>query len=153
MYEQAKEMFAKALELDTENDSYICGPYLMAINKTDDMTKPEYQKYIDLALEQVADADDTYTYIRKAEVYLGLKKYDEALMAIDAALSQKRDRMSVFTESHSAWYVKGDIYADMGENEKAVECYKRALSVYGHDALYEEKIKKCGGSALSCKKR
>lgn len=144
MYEQAREMFAKALELDTENDSYTCGPYLMAINKLDDVTKPEYQKYIDIALKQVADADDTYTYIRKAEVYLGLKKYDEALRAIDAALSQKRDRMSVFTESHSAWYVKGDIYADMGENEKAVECYKRALAVFGHDALYEEKIKKYG---------
>ncbi len=142
MYEPAKEMFAKALEIDTEKHGFICGPYLMAINKTDDVTKPEYRKYIDIALEQVADADDAYTYIRKAEVYLGLKNYDEALRAIDAALSQKRERLSTFIENHHAWYVKGDIYADMGENEKAAECYKRALSVFGHDALYEEKIKK-----------
>ena len=49
--------------------------------------------------------------------------------------------MSCFIESPFAWSEKGDIYADMGEYEKAVECYERALDIFGHNALYEECIR------------
>ncbi len=141
MYEEAKEMFLKAIELDTEMDAYILGPYLMAVSKTDDITKPEYKKYIDMAIEQVKDADDDYTYIRKAEVYLGLGEYDTALQAISDALAKPRGKLALFKENHHAWYVRGLIYEDMGENEKALESYKRALEIYGHDSLYEEKVR------------
>lgn len=141
MYEKAKGMLVKAIELDTEERSFIYGRYLFAVGKTDDITKPEYQKYIERAIKQVEDADDAYTYNRKAEVYLALKNYDEALKAVDMSISQKRERLSPFLEYHAAWCVKAEIYEDMGENEKALECYKKALEIYGHDALYEGRIK------------
>lgn len=142
MYEKAKEMFAKGLELDVENQSFICGPYLLAVGKTDDIKKPQYQKYIDIATAQFEGANDSYTYERKAQFYRSIKKYDEALKYIDMALNEKRGVMSCFIESPFAWSEKGDIYADMGEYQKAIECYGKALSVFGHNALYEESIKR-----------
>lgn len=135
-------MFAKGLELDVENQSFICGPYLLAVGKTDDIKKPQYQKYIDIATAQFEGANDSYTYERKAQFYRSIKKYDEALKYIDMALNEKRGVMSCFIESPFAWSEKGDIYADMGEYQKAIECYGKALSVFGHNALYEESIKR-----------
>ena len=140
MYEKAEEMFLKGLELDVENKSFICGPYLLAAGKTDDITKPEYQKYIDIGTSQFEGADDAYTYENKAKFYRSIKKYDEALLYIDKAIHEKRGIMSCFVENPFAWSEKGDIYADMGEYQKAIECYEKALEVFGHNALFEESL-------------
>lgn len=141
MYEKAEKMFSKGLEIDVENKSSICGPYLLAIGKRDDITKPEYRKYVDTATAQFENADTSYGYEKKAQFYRSIKKYDEALQYIDMAINEKRGIMSCFIESPFAWSEKGDIYADMGEYEKAVECYERALDIFGHNALYEECIR------------
>lgn len=141
MYEKARKMLEEGFQIDTGNKGYLCGSLLSAIRKLDDITKPEYAKYKEVGLKQAAKAHNTYTYCRKAEVYLGLKQYDEALAAIDEAIHQKRERHSTYIEDHHAWYIKGEIYEDMGEYKQALECYKKALWIVGHDALYEEKIK------------
>lgn len=142
MYEEAEKMFSKGLELDVENKSSICGPYLLAIGKRDDITKPEYRKYIDIATAQFENADTSYGYEKKAQFYRSIKKYDEALRYIDMAINEKRGILSCFVESPFAWSEKGDIYADMEEYEKAVKCYERALEIFGHNALYEECIRR-----------
>lgn len=153
MYEEAKEMFSKGLELDVENKSSICGPYLLAIGKKDDITKPEYRKYIDIATAQFENADTSYGYEKKAQFYRSIKKYDKALHYIDMAINEKRGILSCFIESPFAWSEKGDIYADMGEYEKAVKCYERALEIFGHNALYEECIRRYKGAQQGALKK
>lgn len=141
MYEKAKEMFLKGFELDEEKRSFICEPYLVAVSRTDDIKRPEYQKYIEIAEEQLADAGDSYTYNKKAEFYRSIRKYDEALRLAEMAIHDKRKKFSFFIESHEAWFEKGNIYEEMKEYKKALECYQRALQIFGHHALYEEYIK------------
>lgn len=142
MYEKAVEMFHKNLELDVEHRSFVYGPYLLAVGKIDDITKPEYQKYIDTAKALLEDASDSFSYENRAKFYRSIKKYEEALRYIDMAINDKRGIMSCFIESPYAWSEKGDIYADMGEYQKAVECYEKALEIFGHNALYEDCIRR-----------
>ncbi len=143
MYKEAKEMFEKAMEIDTDNNSYTAGLYLQAVKKIDDISKPQYEKYIELAKKQVEDADTPYTYVKRAEVYRALGEYEEALAAADNAINYKRSKSTCFAESHDGWYEKGCIYREMGEYEKAVKCYKKAISIFGHHTQYEECLEKC----------
>lgn len=143
MYEEAKELFLKSLEFDTENDAYTAGLYLLAVSKTDDLSKPEYKKYIELALEQVENANSAYAYNKKAEVYRGLGRYEEALEYAELSINAKRDRYTCFGEFHEGWCEKGHIYTEMGEYLKAIECYEKALEIFGHHTQYEDCINKC----------
>lgn len=142
MYEKAVEMFHKNLELDMEHRSFVYGPYLLAVGKIDDITKPEYQKYIDTAKTLLADSGDSFSFESRAKFYRSIKEYEEALRYIDMAINERRGRMSCFVESPFAWSDKGDIYADMGEYQKAVECYEKALELFGHHALFEDCIQR-----------
>lgn len=146
MYEEAKKMFEKALELDTENDYFISALYLFAAGRTDDITKPEYQRYIEIATAQLENIDDTdihFKNAKQAEFYRAIGKYDEALLAVCRAIEAKSDRMGCFAGYHEMWCMKGDIYRCMQEYEKAVECYRQALQIFGHHGLYEEYIREC----------
>lgn len=143
MYEEAKELFLKSLEIDTDNDAYTAGLYLLAVSKTDELSKPEYKKYIDLAIEQVENADSAYTYNKKAEVYRALGRYEEALEYAELSINAKRDRYTCFAEFHDGWCEKGHIYMEMGEYDKARECYEKALEIFGHHTQYEDCINKC----------
>lgn len=146
MYEEAKKMYEKALELDTENDIFISALYLFAAGRTDDVTKPEYQRYIEIATAQLEDIDDKYIHFKNAklaEFYRATGKYEEALLAVCRAIEAKSDRMSCFAGYHEMWCMKGDIYRCMQEYEKAIECYRQALQIFGHHALYEEYIREC----------
>lgn len=143
MYEEAKELFLKALELDTENEAYTAGLYLIAVSKTDDLSKPEYESYIDLAIKQVEDADYAYAYNKKAEVYRGLGKYEEALKYAELSVTCKRERATCFVEYHDGWCEMGHIYREMGEYDKARECYEKALEIFGHHQQYIDLINEC----------
>ncbi len=140
MYDKAIELLKKAYEVDTENEKYVCGPYLMAVSMVDDVTKPEYKEYIEVGLSQVENANTAYKLNRKTEVYLGLGEYDKALETAEEALAMKVIKYDCFHERHATWCLKGLIYREMGEYEKAIDAFERALSIFGYYPLYEEYI-------------
>lgn len=133
---EARKMYEKAFMLDTERESYICGMYLVAISKLDDVNKPEYQQIIDVAYEQLENVDDPYAYIKKAEFYRGMGDYEKALEMTDFAESCERYPLSIFDEDNNVWYERGYIYEAMKDYEKALMCYKKALQIFGHNELY-----------------
>ncbi len=140
MYDKAIEFLQKAYEVDTENESYICGPYLMAVSKVDDVTKPEYKEYVEVGLSQVENANTPYKLNRKIEMYLGLGEYEKALEAAEESLSKKGVKYDYFYDRHATWCLKGIIYREMGEYEKAIDAFERALDIFGYYPLYEEYI-------------
>ncbi|MCM1287346.1 MAG: tetratricopeptide repeat protein [Clostridium sp.] len=146
MYEEAMKMYEKALELDKENDVFISALYLFAAGRMDDITKPKYQHYMELAAVQLEGIDDRNIHFKNAklaEFYRATGKYEEALAAVSKAIETKRDRISCFAGYHEMWCEKGEIYRCMQEYEKAIACYRQALRIFGHHALYEEHIKEC----------
>lgn len=142
MYEEAKKLFLKGLEIDKERDAFICETLIIAIGKLDDVYKDEYKEYREIAMSQCEDADDTWSYTRKAEMYRGLKDYEKALEAIEAALMCKRKPLECFFQNSDAWDEKGNIYMEMGDLENALLCYRKAVELFGHYNLYEDKVKR-----------
>lgn len=143
MYEKAKETLLKAWELDAQKAGFISGPCLLAIGKTDDITGPEYRKYMDVGMYQCEDAGDSYTYVRSAEFCRSIGEYEDAMAFADLAIREEREPGSCFSARHDAWCEKGNIYREKKEYKSAVECYQTALQIFGHHALYEEYIRQC----------
>ena len=61
----------------------------------------------------------------------------------ELSINAKRDRYTCFGEFHEGWCEKGHIYTEMGEYLKAIECYEKALEIFGHHTQYEDCINKC----------
>ena len=141
MYEDAKELLYKGLEMDTEKRCFIANTLLIAISKTDDVYKDEYSDLRVAALDQCRDVDGI-RYIRRAELYRALGDYEEALRSVQLAIDAKRRAFDTYVQSADAWDEKGNIYMEMGEHEKALCCYEMAVSVFGHYNIYEDKVKK-----------
>ncbi len=141
-YEKAIEVFLKGLEIDKDNDAFICETLIIAIGKIDDVYKDEYKKYRDIAFEQCKDADDEYICTRKAEMYRGLGEFEKALEAAEDALNKKRPPLECFIQDPDVWDEKGNIYMEMGDLENALICYKKAVEVFGHYEIYEAKVRK-----------
>ena len=142
MYEEAKKLFLEGLEIDKDNNAFICQTLLIAIGKSDDVFKDEYKIYRDIAMEQCEDADSTWSFTRCSEMYRGLKDYQKALESIEKALNYKRTPLDCFIQSADAWDEKGNVYLEMGDFENALICYKKAVELFGHYNLYDDKVKK-----------
>lgn len=142
MYEEAKEMFLKGFEMDKDRDAFICQTLLIAIGKTDDVYKDEYKIYRDIAMEQCEDAGSVWSYTRCSEMYRGLKDYEKALDSVNKAFDCKRRPLDCFIQSADAWDEKGNVYFEMGDLENALFCYKKAVEVFGHYKIYEDKVVK-----------
>ena len=140
MYEEAKEMFLKGFEIDKDRDAFICQTLLIALGKTDDVFKEEYKIYRDVAMEQCEDADSVWAYTRCSEMYRGLKDYEKALDAVNKSFECKRRPLDCFIQSADAWDEKGNVYFDMGDLKNALLCYKKAVEVFGHYKIYEDKV-------------
>ena len=142
MYEEAKKLFLEGLAIDKNKDAFICETLIIAISKLDDVFKDEYKEYREIAMSQCEDAEDAWSYTRRAEMYRGLKDYEKALEAIDAAINCKRRPLECFFQSSDAWDEKGNIYMEMGDLENALLCYEKAVEIFGHYNLYEDKYNK-----------
>ncbi|MBQ8317386.1 MAG: tetratricopeptide repeat protein [Lachnospiraceae bacterium] len=143
MYQEAIEHFKIAIERDTEHESYTCALLLLALKKIDDIYKPEYKKYIDIATEQLEDASDAYTWLKKSEFYRAMDRHEEALELCDLAISEKRRKDATYIENYDAWYEKGLVYYEMEDYENAIKCFEKALSIYGHNQQYIDFVKEC----------
>ena len=87
-------------------------------------------------------ADSTWSFTRCSEMYRGLKDYQKALESIEKALNYKRTPLDCFIQSADAWDEKGNVYLEMGDFENALICYKKAVELFGHYNLYDDKVKK-----------
>ena len=65
---------------------------------------------------------------------------DEALKLAIIAANDPMRAYDTFAGRHNVWCVVGDIYSRMGEHKKAAEAYREALRIFGHHALYTERL-------------
>ncbi|MBE5944988.1 MAG: tetratricopeptide repeat protein [Lachnospiraceae bacterium] len=141
MYDKAKEFFLKAIEMDEAKDCYTAGLYLLAVAATDDVHKPEYEKYIELGLSQFEGANSAYVYNKMVEFYRAIGEYDKAIQCARDAIACKLDKLNCFYDSADAYYELGNIYMDMGMYADAVDNYEAALAIFGHHKQFEDCLK------------
>ena len=143
MIKEAEELFRKGYELDTEHDSFAAVSLLCAIAFRDDIDKDEYKEIVELAEASLEDDQNPYIMYRKAEyLYFTGGDLNEALALVKASLNDRLKAYETFTGRHDAWCVLGDIYAKLGEHENAVDAYSEAIRIFGHHALYTDRLLK-----------
>lgn len=136
-YERNEEQFSKDLEafekllknndvhfFDAERFEEFFDHYLSK-NK---ISKAE--KVINMALSQHPFSSDLR--LRKAQVLIRRKKYDDALTLLDEIQSVESHNPDIFL-------LKAEVFSDRGEHEKAVESYLEALAFLDseeHDYVY-----------------
>lgn len=143
MYHEAIELFKNTIELDTDRTTYTSALILLALKKVDDISKPEYQKYIDIATEQLENADDAYTWLKKSEFYRAMDRHEEALVLCDMAINYKRSKEATYIENYDGWYEKGLVYMELKDYRNALECFRKASDIWGHSKQYADFIAEC----------
>lgn len=86
-----------------------------------------------LLREQVKTTpDNTEAYLLIARINREMKKYGDALAALNQAIKVNRPKTSDIKTSVLHWW-KGAVYEEMDDLEKAAECYATALSMARKD--------------------
>jgi len=142
-YEDAARLLKKAFELDKDRRSYTCGLILQAIKNFDDITKPEYKIYYEVAEEQFKNIETSYGYIKYSEYLWATGRFDEAIKACEIALEEKRSKDSYFVGPYDVWHELAVVYFNLGDYEKSKECYEKATEIFGHNQLYIDNIAEC----------
>ncbi len=142
-YEEAAELLKKAIELDTNRNAYTCGLYLQAIGKLDDIYKPEFKQYFDIAEEQFKDVDRAYVYIKYSEYLWATGRFDEAIKACDMAMMAKREKDSFYEGPYDVYHELAVVYFNMGDYAKSKEYYEKAAEIVGHNQLFIDNIAEC----------
>lgn len=142
-----RQLVNTLLDMQEYNDALMyCGNALDIIDKFEntldlaDIYCLEADTYTEMGLYESAleccnkacEADPNYStaYDSKAYVLISMGRYDEAMECCDKSFELK--------ESFYPWYIKGEIYYDLKQYDKAMEACKIAKE---YDSTYEYLIK------------
>ncbi len=144
LYDQAVRHYETAVKLDIECKQNYYSELVEVLKKKNPL-RQDLKKYVQKALINPAEMTNPHAYIKMSRLNRAVKKYKEALSIIDKGLKIKRCNGCFYGGCHDAWYEKGLIYEAMKDYDNARLCYIKALAICGHNALYEECIKRIEG--------
>jgi len=136
-YKEAIASFEQALEIDpdySEAHNYLGRVY--ALQGEDDLAIASYEAALKNAKYETPEAP----YWNLALVFIHQKKYKYAVQALNNALLMKPGITSVHN-------LLGKVYSNMGENQKAIDAYQKAVQLtpdninahYGLACAYQQK--------------
>lgn len=144
LYDQAVRHYETAVKLDIECKQNYYSELVEVLKKKNPL-RQDIKKYVQKALINPAEMTNPHAYIKMSRLNRTVKKYKEALSIIDKGLKIKRCGGCFYGSCHDALYEKGLIYEAMRDYVNARLCYQQALAICGHNALYEECIKRIEG--------
>lgn len=148
-YEEALEVYRKAIELDPGNDNiYVYrGSIYLTLNQPDKAIK-DSEKAIEI------NRRNEFAYVNRAEAYIVQKRYDEAIQDCDTALSVNPDFYPALGKRGVARFHEGEIKDAIRDltvsihkfpSEQAAYLYYFRSKCYdqlGKDMLAEEDLEK-----------
>ncbi len=144
LYDQAVRHYETAVKLDIEGKQNYYSELVEVLKKKNPF-RQDLKKYVQKALINPAEMTNPHAYIKMSRLNRTVKKYKEALSIIDKGLKIKRCVGCFYGSCHDALYEKGLIYEAMKDYENARLCFRQALLICGHNALYEECLKRIEG--------
>lgn len=144
LYDQAVRHYETAVKLDTECKHNYYSELVEVLKKKNPL-RQDLKKYVQKALINPAEMTNPHAYIKMSRLNRTVRKYKEALSIIDKGLKIRRCSGCFYGSCHDAWYEKGLIYEAMKDYVNARMCFKQALLICGHNALYEECLKRIEG--------
>lgn len=145
LYDDATEYYLKAISLDFETrenyysdlvENEYCKGFFSRFDK-----KEIINEGIQKTLKMEKPDNIITDRIKIAKVFRVTKNYAQALRNLEAAKRNYLCFGCFYSECHELYYEMGLLFEAMKKNDKALECYNKALLIKGHCALYEGKIK------------
>lgn len=142
LMDDARKLYEKAILLDTDNTENYYSELIETIVSKRALFKPDIRLYVERAIVKVDSKDNPRNYIKMSRLNRSLKKPKTSMEIIDRGLKVKRCVGCFYGKCHEAMYEKGLIYEYMKDYEMARMCYTEALKICGHNAVYEERLKR-----------
>lgn len=144
LYDQAVKHYETAVKLDIDCKQNYYSELVEVLKKKNPL-RQDLKKYVQKALVEPTNMTNPDACINMSRLHRALRKYKEAMVIIDKAFKMKRCSGCFYSSCHDALYEKGLIYEAMKDYESARLCYKQALSICGHNALYVKCLKRIEG--------
>lgn len=145
LMDDARKLYEEAVRLDADNNENYYSELIEAIVSKRTLFKPDIRLYVEKAIVKVDSKDNPRNYIKMSRLNRSLKKPKVAMEIIDRGLKVKRCAGCFYGKCHEAMYEKGLIYEYMKDYDMARMCYTEALKICGHNAVYEERLKRIEG--------
>ena len=100
------------------------------------------KKYLSKIKKRLNYCEDSSDYINDAKAKRASKDKLRTIATLVKALDTKMCNECLYCKCHEAYYEIRVTYDQMHDMDKALRCYKRALAICGHNALYERCIKR-----------
>ncbi|MGN0435957.1 MAG: tetratricopeptide repeat protein [Wujia sp.] len=140
--EHARELYMQCVSLDIEEKENYYSELIEVLLAKKTLIKPNISVYIDKAERPIDSLTDPQSILKLVRLRRVQRNYKKALEYANKALSMKRCRGCFYGKCHEALYAKALVYEKMKEYELAALCYKEAIAICGHNAIYEERLKR-----------
>ena len=145
LYEDAQQLYEKAIKLDINNKENYYSELIDVILSKRTLFKSDIKPYLNKAIIEENKLNNPVDLIKMARLHKALKKYKKACEYADRAIKSVRCSGCFYERCHEAVFMKGLIYEALKQYEFARICYREAISICGKDALYEERLKRLEG--------
>ena len=140
---EALKLLSSGMKSVPESAMNHLGLYLMIAAKVYDGNLAGNEDLVGKMRDYIADdsreiKDWDTEYGRRGDFYFAVGEDDKALEMAEEKLKLSRSIFYYFSNAHGAWYAKGKVYSRQGNHEKAAECYRKAIEIFGHHKLYED---------------
>ena len=142
LMEDARKFFEKAVKLDINNKANYYSNLIEVILSKKTLFKPDIRVYLERATIPKEKMHTPLDFVKMTRLYRVTKKTKQAIAIADEGLRHLRCEGCFYGECHELWYEKALVYEQMKDYEMAKMCYKKALSIFGHNAVIEEKLKR-----------
>ena len=137
-YADAVDAYKKAVNLNKETNYY--GELLQALYLRDGEIKSEYAEYLSKAVIPEEDRKTPLDYIKLARYCRVIGDYADAEKYLKQAVTMKLCSSCGYHGCEEGYYELGILYEVMGEREKAIEAYEKAIEAHGHCYVYEKRL-------------
>lgn len=141
LYEDAKQIYEKAIELDTQKEANYYSEWLECLVKLKPLRS--IKKYLaDATTIDKKQSTSPIAYIKMARLYRLIKNYQEGLATLHKALKVPRCSGCFYSVCHRVIYEQAVLYEKQKNYAMARNMYEEAIKICGQNAYYEACLKR-----------
>lgn len=142
IYDEAQKLYEQAIKLDINNKENYYSELIEVMYAGKTLFKPDVKELVNKAIIDDKELNNPINCIKMARLLRLMKKHKKAFEIIDKGIKSVRCSGCFYERCHEAIYNKGLIYEATKQYDLARICYKEAIKICGHNALYEERLKR-----------
>lgn len=140
LYEDAKQAYETAIELDTQKEANYYSEWLECLVKLKPLRS--IKKYLADATIDERQLTSPIAYIKMARLYRLLKDYQTGLAVLHKALKAPRCSGCFYSVCHRVIYEQAVLYEKQKNYAMARSMYEEAIKICGQNAYYEACLKR-----------